>query len=112
MTTVRETTLTILSPGDPGWEDARQAWNLAVDQHPAAIALPSSAGDAAAAVRFARERGLRVAAQGTGHGATPMGSLADTLAIREASGPPKPTSGSGVSRLPSTLTTSSAPTTP
>ena len=82
MTTVRETTLTILNPGDPGWEDARQAWNLAVDQHPAAIALPSSAGDAAAAVRFARERGLRVAAQGTGHGATPMGSLADTLLIK------------------------------
>jgi hypothetical protein len=82
MTTVRETTLTILNPGDPGWEDARQAWNLAVDQHPAAIALPSSADDAAAAVRFAHERGLRVAAQGTGHGATPMGSLADTLLIK------------------------------
>ncbi|MFA9271119.1 MAG: hypothetical protein ACEQSX_10245 [Baekduiaceae bacterium] len=21
-------------PGDPGWDDARRAWNLAVDQHP------------------------------------------------------------------------------
>ena len=25
----------ILRPGDPGWDVARRAWNLAVDQHPA-----------------------------------------------------------------------------
>jgi FAD/FMN-containing dehydrogenase len=66
---------TIVMPGDPGWDDARRAWNLAVDQHPAAVALPASAQDVAEAVRFARSGGLRVAAQGTSHNARPLGSL-------------------------------------
>ena len=73
---------TIVMPGDPGWDDARRAWNLAVDQHPAAVALPASAQDVAEAVRFARSRGLRVAAQGTGHNARPLGSLEDTLLVK------------------------------
>jgi FAD binding domain/Berberine and berberine like len=72
----------VLTPDDPGWDKARSAWNLAVDQRPAAVALPESAADVAAAVRFARERGLRVAAQGTGHNAMPLGSLAGTLLIK------------------------------
>jgi len=74
----------ILTSADPGWDDARKAWNLTVDQHPAAVALPESAADVVAAVRFARERGLRVAAQGTGHGAAPLGSLADTILVKTA----------------------------
>jgi FAD/FMN-containing dehydrogenase len=78
-------TTIILMPGDPGWDDARRAWNLAVDQHPAAIALPESAHDVAVAVGFAREHGLRVAAQGTGHGAAPLGSLADTILVKTSS---------------------------
>src|SRR3974390_538764 len=73
---------TILTPADPGWDDARKAWNLAVDQQPAAIAVPRSPGDAVAAVDFARRRGLRVAAQGTGHGAASLGPLAGTLLVR------------------------------
>ena len=73
---------TILTCADPGWDDARQAWNLAVDQHPAAIALPESAHDVAAAIGFARHRGLRVAAQSTGHNAGPLGDLADTVLIK------------------------------
>jgi hypothetical protein len=72
----------ITTPGDPGWDEARKAWNLAVDQRPAAVATPETAQDVAAAVRFARERGWRVAAQGTGHNAAPMGPLADTLLIK------------------------------
>ena len=78
-------TTIILMPGDPGWDDARRAWNLAVDQHPAAIALPDSAHDVAVAVGFAREHGLRVAAQGTGHGAAPLGSLAGTILVKTSS---------------------------
>jgi FAD/FMN-containing dehydrogenase len=77
-------TTTILMPGDPGWDDARRAWNLAVDQHPAAIALPESAHDVVVAIGFARERGLRVAAQGTGHNARPLGSLEDTVLVKTA----------------------------
>ena len=72
----------ILTPADPRWDEARQAWNLAVDQRPAAVAVPGSADAAAAAVGFARRRGLRVAAQGTGHGAATLGPLADTVLIK------------------------------
>jgi FAD/FMN-containing dehydrogenase len=72
----------ILTPGDPGWDGARRAWNLAVDQHPAAVAVPASAQGVVDAVWFARAHGLRVAAQGTGHGAAPLGSLAGTLLVK------------------------------
>jgi FAD/FMN-containing dehydrogenase len=75
-------TALFLTPGDPGWDDARTAWNLAVDQHPAAVALPASAQDVVSAVSFARAHGLRVAAQGTGHNAGPLGSLADTMLVK------------------------------
>jgi FAD/FMN-containing dehydrogenase len=56
-------------PGDAGWDDARRAWNLAIDQRPAAVATPESVDDVVAAVDHARAVGLRVAVQGTGHGA-------------------------------------------
>ncbi len=75
---------TLVMPGHPGWDQARRAWNLAVDQHPAAVALPASAQDVTDVVRFAREYGLRVAAQGTGHNAAPLGPLADTVLVKTA----------------------------
>ena len=64
----------LVFPGDPGWDDARRAWNLAVDQRPAVVALPETVDDVVAAVEYARELGLRIAVQGTGHGApgTPL----------------------------------------
>ena len=66
-------------PGDPDWDEARQAWNLAVDQRPAAVALPESAEDVVEIVRFARRHGLRVAPQGTGHNAGALAIDADIL---------------------------------
>lgn len=71
-----------VAPGDEGWDDARLAWNLSVDQRPAAVALPESAADVAAIVTFAREHGLRVAPQGTGHGAAALGSLEGTILLK------------------------------
>jgi hypothetical protein len=78
----RDNIVTILTAADPGWDEARRAWNLAVDQQPAAIARPASAHDVVAAVGYARRHGLCVAAQGTGHNARPLGPLADTLLIK------------------------------
>jgi hypothetical protein len=72
----------VVLPHDPRWNEARVAWNLAVDQQPAAVALPESAADAMAVVRWARSRGLRVAPQGTGHNAAAMGSLAHTVLVK------------------------------
>ena len=75
-------TESLVLPHDPSWNEARVAWNLAVDQQPAAVALPESAEDVVAVVRWARSRGLRVAPQGTGHNAAAMGSLAHTLLVK------------------------------
>src|SRR2546421_925817 len=72
----------IVMPHDESWDEARLAWNLAVDQQPAAVALPESARDVGAIVRWARERGLRVAPQGTGHNAHALGSLAHTVLLK------------------------------
>jgi FAD binding domain len=73
---------TAITATDPEWELARRAWNLTVDQRPALIAVPESAQHVAAAVRYSADRGLRVAAQGTGHGAAPLGDLAGTMLIK------------------------------
>jgi hypothetical protein len=73
---------TVVTPGEDGWDDARAAWNLAVDQHPAAVAYVETAGDVAAVVGFARSNGLHVAPQGTGHGAMPRGALDGTILIK------------------------------
>jgi FAD/FMN-containing dehydrogenase len=72
----------IVLPHDPGWNEARLAWNLSADQQPAAVALPETAADVQAVVRWARERGLRIAPQGTGHNALPLGSLAHTVLLK------------------------------
>jgi FAD/FMN-containing dehydrogenase len=72
----------LVHPHDPGWDEARRAWNLAVDQQPVAVALPESVEDVVAVVRWARSRGLRVAPQATGHSAGAMGSLAHTVLVK------------------------------
>ncbi|MGZ6255894.1 MAG: FAD-binding oxidoreductase [Candidatus Limnocylindria bacterium] len=66
----------------PDWDEARQAWNLAADQRPSAVALVEGADDVSKVVSFAGDNGLRVAAQGTGHGAVPLGSLDDVILIK------------------------------
>lgn len=72
----------IVIPEHARFDEARQAWNVSIDQRPAAVVFPESAADVAAAMLFAREHGLRVAAQGTGHNAGPLGSLEDTVLIK------------------------------
>ncbi|GHJ47659.1 oxidoreductase [Catellatospora sp. TT07R-123] len=72
----------VLLPGDRSYDNARAAWNLAVDQHPAAIAYPADAAETAEVVRAAAAAGLRVAPQGTGHNAGPLGALGDAVLLR------------------------------
>ncbi|GAA1386573.1 FAD-binding oxidoreductase [Pseudonocardia kongjuensis] len=73
---------TLLHPGDPGWDDARRAWQLRADQHPAAIVRAGSVRDVITTVRRAAELGLRVAPQATGHNAGPLGPLDGTALLR------------------------------
>ncbi|HLN78505.1 MAG TPA: FAD-binding oxidoreductase [Nocardioidaceae bacterium] len=69
-------------PGDPGYDEARMPWNVAVDQRPAAVAYPGNADEVSAVVRAAAAAGLRVAPQGTGHNAGPLGPLDDVVLLR------------------------------
>ena len=68
----------VVTPDAEGWEAARQAWNLAVDQRPVAVAYPETADDIATIVRFAAEHGIRIAFNAGGHNAGPMDWAADT----------------------------------
>jgi len=73
---------TVVVPGDPDFDQARQAWNLTVDQRPAAVAVPRSAEDVVEIVRFASAHGLRVAPQASGHNVGQIASLEDTILLR------------------------------
>ncbi|WGL52370.1 FAD-binding oxidoreductase [Nocardioides sp. BP30] len=70
--------------GDPGYDAARTAWNLAVDQRPAAVAQPRTVDEVSALVRAAAVTGLRVAPQSTGHNAGPLAErgLEDVVVLR------------------------------
>ena len=71
----------VVGPQDPRWDEARRAWNLSVDQRPAAVAMPESPEDVVAVIEVAREHGLRVAPQGTGHSAAPRASLERSVLV-------------------------------
>ncbi|MGE4029955.1 MAG: FAD-binding oxidoreductase [Thermoleophilia bacterium] len=69
-------------PGDSGYDAARMPWNVAVEQRPAAVAMPTSARDVTEIVAHARAIGLRVTPQGTGHNPGPITDLSDTILVR------------------------------
>ena len=58
----------VILPGSPEYEQARRGWNLSVEQYPAMIVMAANSQDVIQAVRFARQNGLNVAVQSTGHG--------------------------------------------
>jgi FAD/FMN-containing dehydrogenase len=72
----------VFVPGDAGYDGARRAWDLAVDQRPAVVVFAESVVDVVRAVRFASSRGMRVAPQGTGHGALPLELLDGAMLLR------------------------------
>jgi FAD/FMN-containing dehydrogenase len=72
----------VLAAGDGGWDEARATFNTLDDQRPALIVTPADVADVVAVVGFARERGLRVAPQRTGHNATPLGDLSGSVLLR------------------------------
>ncbi|AZS73608.1 FAD-linked oxidoreductase [Streptomyces lydicus] len=71
----------VLVPGDDGYDAERSGFQLARRHRPAVIVGARCAEDVVAAVRFARDQGLPVAVQATGHGlsaATEGGLLIST----------------------------------
>ena len=71
----------VVEPGHESWDEARTAWNLTADQHPAAVVEAASAEDIAETVRFAFDNGYGVTAQGTGHGAAALTSRLDGVIL-------------------------------
>ena len=61
---------TVLTPGDPGYDDARRVFNGLVDRRPARIMRCTDAADVGSALLLARQEGLPVSVYGGGHGVT------------------------------------------
>jgi hypothetical protein len=68
--------------GDGGYDEARRAWNLAADQRPDVVVAVESVADVVRAVGFARLQGMRIAPQGTGHGAVPLEPLERVMLLK------------------------------
>jgi hypothetical protein len=56
----------ILSPGEPGYDEARRIHNGLIDKHPAVIARCHHTADVVDAVNFGRDAGLEISIRGGG----------------------------------------------
>src|SRR5689334_7305571 len=57
----------VLTPSDPGYDEARVVFNVMIDRRPKVIAQCATAADVQSAVRFARDNNLEIAVRGGGH---------------------------------------------
>ena len=64
----------VIAPQDEGYEEARKVYNAMIDRRPAVVVRAVNAGDAIAAVTFARENELDVAVRGGGHSVPGFGT--------------------------------------
>jgi FAD/FMN-containing dehydrogenase len=71
----------VVERGDADYDESRVLYNAMIDKHPAAIAYCIDEKDVAAAIGFARKRGLRIAIRCGGHNGGGLGSVDDGLVI-------------------------------
>jgi FAD/FMN-containing dehydrogenase len=75
----------VITPGDPGYEDARRVYNFMIDKRPAAIVRCADATDVQAVVRYAAETGLDLAVRGGAHSVPGFGT-GDNAVVADLSG--------------------------
>src|SRR5690349_19098591 len=71
----------LITPGDPGYDQARAVYNAMIDKRPAAIARCRDVADVITCVRFAREHDVEIAVRGGGHSVAGLGVRDDALVI-------------------------------
>lgn len=71
---------TVLVPGDPGYDDARQIASV-VNRHPTAVVRPTDAAGVARAVRFAAGTGAELAVRAGGHSTMGLGRADGALTL-------------------------------
>ncbi|GAA3774701.1 FAD-binding oxidoreductase [Streptomyces chiangmaiensis] len=71
----------VFAPGDPGYDEARAAFNARIDRRPAVIAQCEGEDDVIRAVRFARDLDLKIAVRGGGHSVAGMALCDNGLVV-------------------------------
>jgi FAD/FMN-containing dehydrogenase len=71
----------IVRPADSDYDESRALYNAMIDKRPAAIAYCVDEADVAAAVRYGKEHGLRIAVRSGGHNGGGLGSVDEGLVI-------------------------------
>ena len=72
---------TLLTPENPGWDEARRVYNAMIDRHPALIARCRDVADVVESVNFARDHDLLLAVRGGGHNGGGLGTCDGGLVI-------------------------------
>ena len=87
MTTIETTALRdrmagqVVTPDDPGYDEARAIYNGMIDRRPAVIARCRSVADVQAALDVGRRSGLTIAVRGGGHNGPGFGTVEGGLVI-------------------------------
>jgi FAD/FMN-containing dehydrogenase len=80
----------VITPGDPGYDEARRVWNGLIDRRPGVLVRPVDVGDVATALRLAREWDVEIALRSgahspAGHSSTNGGLVIDMSGMRGVS---------------------------
>ncbi|MDX1501544.1 MAG: FAD-binding protein, partial [Thermoanaerobaculia bacterium] len=71
----------VITPSDPGYDDARAVYNGMHDRRPGAVVRCVDAADVMAVVAAARDAGVDLAIRGGGHSVPGFGTVDDGLVI-------------------------------